>query len=91
MNGINIYYNSAGTPVFAQIDMRKYGKELSSFFKKMNFSVESKSTIKTEKKARKKPLTGMTATLQAVEDVENGNVVKCKNFEEYLQKTAKYA
>lgn len=30
-------------------------------------------------------------TLKAMQDVENGNVVTCSSYEDYLKKTAKYA
>ncbi|MDR0763084.1 MAG: hypothetical protein LBF01_01125 [Bacteroidales bacterium] len=88
MRGINIYYNAAGDPAFAHIDMRKYGKDLSSFFRKVNFSIENKPLTK---KTKKKPLTGMMATQDAIKDVKNGNVIVCGNYNDYLKKTAKYA
>jgi hypothetical protein len=89
MNGINIYYDAVGIPMFANIDMRKYGKDLSHFFKKVNFSIENKPI--SVKKERKKPLTGLAATLQAIKDAEEGNVIVYGTFDNYLKKTAKYA
>jgi len=35
--------------------------------------------------------THIALTRKAIEDVENGNVITCESYEDYLKQTAKYA
>jgi len=35
--------------------------------------------------------TNIALTRKAIEDVEKGNVITCESYEDYLEKTAKYA
>jgi hypothetical protein len=47
--GITIERDYRGTPIFAHIDLRKYGNDLTSFFKEKGVEVESlKFTQKTK-------------------------------------------
>ena len=40
-NGITIEHSANGEPIFARIDLRKYGKQLKEFFVKNKVQVES--------------------------------------------------
>ena len=45
--GITIEHNASGTPIFARIDLRKYGDKLKDFFATEGVSIE-KSTYNPE-------------------------------------------
>ena len=37
------------------------------------------------------PTSSSVLTRKAIQDVENGNVISCENYEDYLKQTARYA
>ncbi|MDR2679639.1 MAG: hypothetical protein LBC47_02375 [Tannerella sp.] len=52
--GIFIEHNAQGIPTYARIDLRKYGKDLMSFFKEKGVEIKEKAIEEEEVKFSKK-------------------------------------